>query len=120
MAEKLRERSIRVWYDEFAPQWGDSLRQSFDRGLTRSRFGIVILSENFFSKKWPQYELDGFVARESVGVKVILPLWHKISKNEVMQFGPTLADRLALNMAQFTFDEIVEKITKILKDSQTS
>jgi len=52
LAEALRERGHVVWFDEFELEIGDSLRQEIDRGLARSRFGVVILSPSFFEKKW--------------------------------------------------------------------
>jgi hypothetical protein len=62
--------------DDGGDAQGRRHRQSIDSGLARSRFGIVILSEAFFAKHWPQRELDGLAAREVDGVKVILPVWH--------------------------------------------
>jgi hypothetical protein len=54
-----------------------------------------VLSNNFFAKKWPQQELDGLVSKEVMGVKVILPVWHGISVDEVLRNSPMLAGRLA-------------------------
>jgi hypothetical protein len=111
LAEALRELGLRVWYDELELKIGDSLRRKIDSGLARSRFGIVILSPSFFEKNWPQYELDGLVAKEQQhGQKVILPLWHKLSKDEVMRFSPTLADRIALSTSQYTTIELAKKL----------
>lgn len=95
LAEALVQRGLGVWYDEFELKMGDSLRRSIDRGLHDSRFGIVVLSHAFFSKEWPQKELDGLVAREVGGTKVILPIWHRISREEVLRYSPTLADKKA-------------------------
>ena len=53
LAEELRRRGFDVWYDEFSLKMGDSLRGSIDYGLANSRFGLVILSKNFFAKHWP-------------------------------------------------------------------
>ncbi len=114
LAEQLKGAGFSVWYDEFELVVGDSLRRSIDRGLANSRFGIVVLSPAFFSKNWPQYELDGLVAKEMIGGKVILPLWHKVSKNEVIKYSPTLADKVALNTAIYTIDELVEELKKAL------
>jgi len=117
LAEKLRELGFKVWYDEFQLKVGDSLRRSIDKGLANSKFGIVVLSSAFFAKNWPQYELDGLVARETSGNgKVILPLWHKVSKDEVMSYSPSLADKVALNTAMLTIDELADELAKILKD----
>lgn len=77
---------------------GDSLRRSIDHGLANSRFGIVVLSPDFFNKSWAQRELDGLVARQvSGGQRVILPVWHNISVQDVMEYSPPLADTLAAN-----------------------
>jgi TIR domain-containing protein len=94
LAEALRAKELRVWYDDFALKMGDSLRQSIDRGLAHSRFGVVILSGYFFQKHWPQQELNGPVTREDSG-KVILPVWHGVGFAEVRNFSPMLADRKA-------------------------
>src|SRR5262249_35078432 len=66
-------KGLRVWHDDFLLKPGESL-QSIDRGLARSRFGVVILSSRFFEKHWPQQELNGLATREVGGEKVILPV----------------------------------------------
>jgi len=49
------------------------------------------------------------------GGKAILPLWHKVSKDEVMGYSPSLAEKVALNTAMYTIDELVEKLGDVLK-----
>lgn len=95
LAEALRKRGFHVWYDEFTLKLGDSLRRNIDRGLRDSRYGIVILSRDFFKKEWPQKELDGLNEREQDGKKVILPIWHDVTAEEVRYYSPMLAGRLA-------------------------
>lgn len=95
LANALATAGIRVWYDEFALRVGDNLRQSIDRGLAGSRFGIVILSHAFFQKRWTQYELNGLVEKD-LERKVILPIWHGIERQEIMKFSPSLADKVAV------------------------
>jgi hypothetical protein len=114
LADALRSNGIRVWYDEFVLRVGDSLRKSIDTGLIKSKYGIVIISPNFIAKKWPEYELNGMIAREMDGHKVVLPIWHKVSKNEVINFSPSLADKLALNTAIHTINEIVNSLKEFL------
>jgi predicted nucleic acid-binding Zn-ribbon protein len=115
LAEALQSRGITVWYDEFELKVGDSLRRSIDKGLAKSRFGIVVLSTAFFAKNWTQYELDGLVAKEMDGGKVILPIWHKIAKDEVMNSSPSLADKLALSTSQYTIEELADRIVEVVK-----
>jgi hypothetical protein len=59
LANALAALGLHVWIDESEIRLGDSLRSKIDTGLARSRFGVVILSENFFSKDWPKLELNG-------------------------------------------------------------
>lgn len=97
LAEALRRENVEVWYDEFSLKLGDSIRRAIDKGLRQARFGVVILSKAFFAKEWPQYELDGLAEREMSGSdKVILPIWHKITRDDVMQYSPSLAGRKAV------------------------
>ncbi len=97
LAEEIRRRDLRVWYDDFAVKVGDSLRLKIDEGLASSRFGVVVLSPAFFAKDWPQYELDGLVEREMDGLKVILPVWHNVTKGDVRGYSPSLSNRVAAN-----------------------
>jgi hypothetical protein len=97
LADALRKSGLSVWYDEFTLKIGDSLRRKIDEGLAQSVYGIVVLSHQFFAKNWPQKELDGLVSKEIAGTKVILPVWHEITSEEVGKYSPTLSGLLAVN-----------------------
>ena len=114
LAEALRARGLRVWYDEFSLTVGDSLRKSIDHGLAHSRFGVVVLSKHFFEKHWPEQELNGLATREIGGKKVILPVWHGVGFEEVRQYSPTLADRLAV-MTKNGLEAVVAELLKAMK-----
>ena len=104
---------MRVWYDDFSLRLGDSLRESIDRGLARSRFGVVILSGYFFGKHWPQQELNGLATREVDGGNVILPVWHGVGFAEVRGYSVTLADRKAVQTKD-GLARVVEKIMEVV------
>jgi hypothetical protein len=97
LANALAALSLHVWIDESEIRLGDSLRSKIDAGLAHSRFGVVILSENFFSKDWPKIELNGLIAREINHTKVILPIWHNITADDIRRHSPLLADRVAIS-----------------------
>tara|TARA_R110002073_G_C9442433_1_gene577449 strand:+ start:1078 stop:1920 length:843 start_codon:yes stop_codon:yes gene_type:complete len=115
LALELQKLGLKVWYDEFELKLGDSLRRSIDQGLINSRYGIVVLSSSFFKRNWTNYELDGFVNKEMNGLKVILPIWHKVSKDEVQKFSLSLADKVALNSSIYSVKEIAEEINDLIK-----
>jgi len=113
LAEALRSRGLRVWYDGFSLTLGDNLAFSIDRGLANSRFGVVILSPSFFNKKWPQKELDGLIAQETAYSKVILPIWHKVDSDYVAHYSPVLAEILAISTDK-GLDVIINEIAKVV------
>ena len=106
---------VRVWFDEAALVWGDSLRRKIDDGLAQCKYGVVIISPSFLSKEWPQRELDGLAAREIAnGKTIILPIWHDIDQAGIAQKSPMLADRLAVKSTAGV-DELVQKVLQLIR-----
>ena len=116
LASALRDRGLRVWYDEFELTIGSNLRRNIDRGLAASRFGVVVLSKAFFGKDWPNYELDGLVTRELSGEQqLILPVWHGVSRDEVIAYSAPLATKLARSTDAVPLDEIADEIATVVQ-----
>lgn len=101
---------LNVWYDSSALVWGDSIRQKIDDGLRRSYFGVVVLSPHFFERPWTQYELDAIVQRDLSGSGRLLPIWHRLSQDDVVKFAPSLAGRLALPTSTYSTEQIVGEL----------
>ena len=112
LAQELKSLGLDVWYDRFVLKVGDSLRESIDKGLSSSKFGVVILSKAFFAKRWPQYELNGLVAKEINGRKVILPVWRNLSHDDVLEYSPTLADKIALTYSNQSIRSIAKELAE--------
>lgn len=117
LAHALRMEGLKVWYDEFELKIGDSLRRKIDKGLANSKFGIVVLSKAFIKKGWTNYELDGIITKSVSGEQIILPIWHNISKKEVIDFSPSLADKLARNTLSNTVEEIANEIAEVIQET---
>lgn len=120
LARKLRDRGVKVWYDEFTLLLGDSLVKSIEKGLAKSRYGIVVLSHAFFSlaKDWPQKELAELSKRERDGEKVILPIWLDVSEEDILHYYPPLVDRVAAKAID-SIDTIVDKLLEVLNPEGT-
>ena len=117
LATALRDAGLSVWYDEFELKIGDSLRRKIDKGLANSRFGVVVLSRAFFRTRlariragWPR-DPHGIG-----GEQVLLPVWHNVTKHEVMEFSPSLADRVARSTATHTVEEIAAEIVDVIRN----
>lgn len=119
LAEALRARYLDVWYDEFSLTVGESLSERIDQGLARSNFGLVVLSPHFFRKNWTKRELSGLVAREMAGERgIILPIWHRIGRDEILRHSPPLADVVAISSAR-GIDVVVVELLKKLRPGES-
>lgn len=115
LVNKLKQSHLEIWYDEFSLKVGDSLRESIDKGLAQSRYGIVVLSPAFFKKRWPQRELNGLVAREMAGEEsVVLPIWHNVTTKDILKYSPPLADRKAIETTK-GIGKVCKELLKKLK-----
>lgn len=114
LANALKKQGIEVWYDDFQLGWGDDLRPTIDNGLKNSLYGIVVFSKSFLGrKKWTEYELNGLFAREKDGKKIILPIWHDISREDLESYSPSLADRYAKRSSD-SLEEIVNELKELI------
>jgi len=111
----LNQLGAEVWYDEFSLRAGDSLSGSIDYGLAKSRFGIVVISPNFIGKPWPERELTGLVAREIEQGRVIIPIWHCVTRKQVLDHSPTLADKLAIRTDNLSPQDIAIQVLREIR-----
>jgi hypothetical protein len=117
LATALVGFKLEIWYDEFALRVGDSLTAEIDNGLARSDYGVVILSKYFFKKYRTNEERNGLVNKAVVsGRKIILPVWHNVTKDDVYEYSPTLVDRYALNTTM-GMDVVAQKLVEEIKGS---
>ena len=115
----LKELDLKVWYDKDQISWGDSMRKRIDEGLKKSTFGVAVLTPNYIAegKYWTKAELDGLFQLESINGKTLLPIWHNLTKKEVMEYSPIIASKLAMNTAVSTPQEIAIELKKVIDQS---
>ena len=118
LAKALQNTGLDIWYDEFNLKIGDSLRKAIDYGLSKSNYGIVVISKSFMQKSWTNWELNGLLSREISGKEVILPIWHHVTHEQLLEYSPPLADKFALN-SDMELSEIVKKIVERVKPDLT-
>ncbi len=114
LVETLKNEGLKVWFDKIELKIGDSLRRKIDVGVAKSKFGVIVLSKPYLNKGWTNYELDGLVTKSVTQEQILLPIWHNISKKEVIEYSPSLADKLARNTATNTVEEIAEEIAGVI------
>lgn len=115
---ELEKLDIKVWYDKQRIKWGDSMRARIDNGLKKSKFGIAVISPDYIAdgKYWTKAELDGLFQLESVNGKTLLPIWHNITKQQVINYSPIIANKKAMTTASMTAEEIAKEMQSLLLD----
>ncbi len=116
----LNKLGIKAWYDKEQIKWGTSLREKIDKGLSKSKFGIVIISHNYIAdgKYWTKAELEGIFQLHSIQENIMLPIWHNITKKEVMSYSPIIAGKLAMTTSNMTPEEIAYELYKLINDTK--
>ena len=96
------------------------MRARIDDGLRKSKFGVAILSPNYIAegKYWTKAELDGLFQMESINGKTLLPIWHNLTKKQVMDYSPILASKLAMTTATMTAEEIADELLDMLSSEE--
>ena len=118
LSEGLSAKGLMVFKDVKVFRIGQSQTDMMNRGILNSRFVVVFLSSNFIKSGWSDYEFKSFLNREINEKRVIiLPVWHKVSTEEVRQYNPYLVDKFALSTEKFSLEEIVEHINQVVLDS---
>lgn len=112
---ELRKQGLRVWYDTDKLKWGDAMREKIDKGLSKSRYGVIVLSPNYIAehKYWTKAELNGLFQVETINGKTILPIWHNLTKKQVTEYSPIIADRKAMTTALMTPEEIAIELKNL-------
>ena len=115
LALLLHERGLRVWFDEFELKIGDNLVAKLNAGISGSRFGILVLSKDFFGKDWTNYELDALENLAVTEDRILFPIWHNITAQEVRAYRASLANTVARSRATHNIAEIADEILEIVR-----
>lgn len=111
LAQSLQEAGYRVFYDDFYPEmlWGKDLTVLFDEIYrVRSRYCVILISEEYVSRMWTTHERKSAVARqlEERGAEYILPI--QVDDTTDLPGVPPTLGRLTIR------ERAIEDIAKLL------
>lgn len=103
----LKKLGVDIFYDKESLEWGDNWKDKILNGTKNAEFAIIVISENFFDREWTEKELSEFLNRQNKnGQKLILPIIHNITTEELKNKYPNVADIQAIDSKKYTCDEI--------------
>jgi hypothetical protein len=95
-----------VWFDEFSLKVGDRLRESIEKGLKECKKCVLILSPEFFNSIFTRELIDK--------TDLVLPVWVGVTKQEVFEYSPSLADRVGVDW-NLGADTVVSRLFRALQ-----
>lgn len=121
--DSLSKLKINIFYDKDALDWGDDWKGQILAGVEQSEFAIIVISKNFFHREWTERELNELLNRQNKsGERIILPILHQITFEQLQEKYPAIASIQALKSADYSCDEIAlkfaSKLIKKLKQSR--
>ncbi|WP_053388461.1 TIR domain-containing anti-phage reverse transcriptase [Pseudomonas sp. 10-1B] len=108
---ELKKLGVHAFYDTKVIAWGDSLIETINKGLIKSKYVVAIMTENSVIKAWPQKEINAVLNGDiSGGTKRLLPLIHG-DKEKILSSNYLMSDKLYVE-----WKENPEEIAKKIKD----
>lgn len=109
----LKARGVRVWFSEEDIRLGVPFLREIDRGLAKSRVGIVLVTPNFLKR----------IRGESIADKELsvllqqgqlVPVMHGTTFDALREVSPMLASRNGLSTAEDSMADVATKLADLV------
>ncbi|MCI6435893.1 MAG: toll/interleukin-1 receptor domain-containing protein [Clostridiales bacterium] len=105
--DTINKLGVNIFYDKKSLSWGDEWKKVLLNGTEKSEFSIIVISQNFFGREWTERELEEFLKRQNAsGQKIVLPLIHNISIEELKEKYPKLGEIQAISTNDYSQEEV--------------
>jgi hypothetical protein len=109
----LESKGVSVWFSEKDVLLGSSLLREIDKGLVKSRVGIVLVTPLFLKRIKGEgiadKELSALLARD-----LLIPIVHNTTYDELREVSPLLGSRSGLSTIEDSMEEIASKLAELV------
>ena len=109
----LEARGVKVWFSEKDIALGEPFLREIDRGLAKSRVGIVLVTPNFLKRVHGHSIADKELSVLLHGGKLV-PIIHRTTFAELNEESPMLASRNGLSTAEDSMADVATKIADLV------
>ncbi len=111
--DMLESRGVSVWFSEKDVQLGSTLLRDIDRGLAKSRVGIVLVTPALLRRLSGEgiadKELSALLARD-----LLVPIVHDTTYEALRDVSPLLGSRSGLSTEEESMSAIADKIAELV------
>ncbi|MCJ2039296.1 toll/interleukin-1 receptor domain-containing protein [Methylobacterium sp. J-059] len=108
----LEARGVSVWFSEKDVLLGSSLLREIDKGLAKSRVGLVLVTPAFLTRVKAEgiadKELSALLARD-----LLVPVVHNTTYDALREVSPLLASRSGLSTAEGSMASVATKLAEV-------
>ncbi len=109
----LEFQGVSVWFSEKDVYLGSSLLREIDKGLAKSRVGIVLVTPSFLSRVKgagiSDKELSALLARD-----LLIPILHNTTYEQLREVSPLLGSRSGLSTLEESMTKIAAKLAELV------
>ena len=109
----LVSNGISVWFSEKDIPLGSSFLREIDKGLAKSKIGLVLVTPNFLKRVQNEgvadKELSALLARDQ-----LVPIVHNTTYDELRDVSPLLGSRNGLDTQEDTMENIAKKLAELI------
>jgi len=109
----LESRGVSVWFSEKDVALGTPLLREIDKGLAKSRVGIVLVTPALLRRLQGEgiadKELSALLARD-----LLVPIVHGTTYEALREVSPLLGSRSGLNTAEDTMANVAAKLAELV------
>lgn len=109
----LESRGVSVWFSEKDVALGTPLLREIDKGLAKSRVGIVLVTPALLRRLkgegMADKELSAFLARD-----LLVPIVHNTTFEALREVSPLLGWRSGLNTSDDTMANVAAKLAELV------
>jgi hypothetical protein len=116
--DELASYCIKIWWDTTADFSAGDVRRTIDDGLSKSEFGLVVLSPTYLSKKWTLAELDGLFSLDQPAKKRILPILYRLPFGDLVEASPMVSGRVHLDAGKQSVKELGYYVAKAMAQAR--
>ena len=111
--DQLESRGVKVWFSEKDVVLGTSLLREIDKGLAKSRVGIVLVTpallRRLLAEGIAEKELSALLARD-----LLVPVVHETTYDALREVSPLLGSRSGLSTGEDTMANIAAKLAELV------
>lgn len=110
----LISKNVSVWFSEKDVPLGTSLLREIDKGLAKSKIGIVLVTPRFLER----IENAGIADKELsalLATDQLIPIVHGTTYEELRDVSPLLASRSGLDSSEETMELISDKLAELVE-----